>query len=297
MIRIAIVEDEEDCIKKETEIIKQYFAGQRIPYDIAVHMNVEWFLMGLKEEVCDLYILDVKMPFKNGLEAAREIRKLYPDPAIIFVTNYIDYAVEAYEVNTYRYIPKSNLGEKLLQALDSLLPKILEKEKRCYMVEKRGEIDKIPYSDIYYLKKDGKYVDLVHRGGITKLRKTLIGILQELDGKEFLPVEKSYAVNIRHVMQIKGCDLIMRDGAAVPVGTARIGKVKRKSWISGVKNMGIKLLYGFAAFLETGIGIWIFGQAFPKREKMEKGTDSASGWCFLDHIMRLFVPKLLLGDQ
>ena len=34
--------------------------------------------------------------------------------------------------------------------------------------------------------------------------------------------------------------------------------------------MGIKLLYGFAAFLETGIGIWIFGQAFPKREKMEK---------------------------
>ncbi len=228
MIRIAIVEDEEDCIKKETEIIKQYFAGQRIPYDIAVHMNVEWFLMGLKEEVCDLYILDVKMPFKNGLEAAREIRKLYPDPAIIFVTNYIDYAVEAYEVNTYRYIPKSNLGEKLLQALDSLLPKILEKEKRCYMVEKRGEIDKIPYSDIYYLKKDGKYVDLVHRGGITKLRKTLIGILQELDGKEFLPVEKSYAVNIRHVMQIKGCDLIMRDGAAVPVGTARIGKVKKE---------------------------------------------------------------------
>ena len=43
MIRIAIVEDEENCIKKETEIIKQYFVGKRIPYDIAVHMNVEWF--------------------------------------------------------------------------------------------------------------------------------------------------------------------------------------------------------------------------------------------------------------
>lgn len=34
--------------------------------------------------------------------------------------------------------------------------------------------------------------------------------------------------------------------------------------------MGIVLLYGLAAFLETGIGIWIFGQVFPKREKMEK---------------------------
>lgn len=34
--------------------------------------------------------------------------------------------------------------------------------------------------------------------------------------------------------------------------------------------MGIVLLYGLAAFLETGIGIWMFSQVFPKREKMEK---------------------------
>ncbi len=227
MIRIAIIEDEEDSVKEEKEIIKQYFGGKGILYNTTVHMNVEWFLMGLKEEVYDLYILDMKMPFKNGLEVAREIRKEYPDPVIIFVTNYIDYAVEAYEVNAYRYIPKSKLREKLPQAFDSLLPGMIEKEERCYMVAKRGEVEKISYSDIYYLKKDGKYVDLIHRHGITKLRKTLVSILQELDGREFLPVEKSYVVNIRHVMRIKGYDLIMRDGTAVPVGTARIGKVKK----------------------------------------------------------------------
>lgn len=34
--------------------------------------------------------------------------------------------------------------------------------------------------------------------------------------------------------------------------------------------MGIVLLYSLAAFLETGIGIWMFSQVFPKREKMEK---------------------------
>ena len=30
------------------------------------------------------------------------------------------------------------------------------------------------------------------------------------------------------------------------------------------------LLYGIAAFMETSIGIWLFGQVFPKRERMEK---------------------------
>lgn len=34
--------------------------------------------------------------------------------------------------------------------------------------------------------------------------------------------------------------------------------------------MGVAVLYGIAAFMETGIGIWIFGQAFPKRERMKK---------------------------
>lgn len=227
MLKIAILEDEEYCLKKEMSIIKQYFQEKRIAHEIAAHMNVEWFLLGLKEEIYDLYILDIEMPFRNGLDAAREIRKLYPDPVIIFVTNYIDYAVDAYEVNTYRYISKDKMEEKLPAAFDSLLPSILTKDERYYMVEKRGEVEKISYADVYYLKKEGKYVNLVHRHGETKVRGTLVGIFQKLNGKEFLSVEKSYVVNIRHVMKIKGYDLIMRDGAAVPVGMSRIKGVKK----------------------------------------------------------------------
>lgn len=34
--------------------------------------------------------------------------------------------------------------------------------------------------------------------------------------------------------------------------------------------MGKVALYALAAFMETGIGIWLFGQVFPKRERLEK---------------------------
>ena len=34
--------------------------------------------------------------------------------------------------------------------------------------------------------------------------------------------------------------------------------------------MGTAALYALAAFMETSIGIWIFGQVFPKRKRMEK---------------------------
>ena len=115
MIRIMILDDDEMYLKKEKDITEQYFAEKNVDCTVTIYQNVEWFLLGLNEEKFDMYILDIRMPGENGIEAAREIRRLYPDPVIIFITNFVDYAIEAYEVNTYRYIPK------VLAASSSLL--------------------------------------------------------------------------------------------------------------------------------------------------------------------------------
>ena len=110
MIRIMILDDDEMYLKKEKDITEQYFAEKNVDCTVTTYQNVEWFLLGLNEEKFDMYILDIRMPGENGIEAAREIRRLYPDPVIIFITNFVDYAIEAYEVNTYRYIPKVSVS-------------------------------------------------------------------------------------------------------------------------------------------------------------------------------------------
>lgn len=175
----------------------------------------------------DLYILDVDMPGKNGIEVAKEIRREYPEPVIIFVTNYVDYAVEAYEVDTYRYIPKQIMETKLPEVYDVLLPAVLEKEERYYIIEKRGEIEKIPYSNIFYIKKEGKYVVFVHRRGESRIRGSLVTVLEDLDSEEFIVIDKGRVANIKHVMKLKSYDLHMRDGLVLSVGSARFGQVKQ----------------------------------------------------------------------
>ncbi|MDC7286276.1 LytTR family DNA-binding domain-containing protein [Blautia schinkii] len=227
MIKVMILDDEQLYLDKQKQITEKYFAEKGIPCEIDIFLNAEWFLCGLDEEIYDLYILDVEMPGMNGIQVAKEIRKRYPEPVIIFVTNYLEYAVEAYEVNTYRYIPKMALDTKLPQAYDALLPEIMEKEERYYIIEKKGELEKIAYSDIFYLKKEGKYVVFVHRRGESRVRKSLKLVQEELDSDEFLLVDKGYVANIRHVMKLKGYDLYLRDGMILPVGTARFGQVKQ----------------------------------------------------------------------
>ena len=50
MIRIMILDDDEMYLKKEKEITEHYFAEKNIDCTVTTYQNVEWFLLGLKEE-------------------------------------------------------------------------------------------------------------------------------------------------------------------------------------------------------------------------------------------------------
>ena len=65
MIKIAILDDEEEALEKEEQITRQYFHSKKVECEITLYQSSEWFLLGLKEEKFDLYILDAEMPGKN----------------------------------------------------------------------------------------------------------------------------------------------------------------------------------------------------------------------------------------
>lgn len=203
MIRIAILDDEKADLEKEEQITRQYFYNRQAESEIATYQSVEWFLLGLTEEQFDIYILDAEMPVKNGIEVAKEIRKLYPEPVIIYVTNHLNYAVEAYEVNTYRYIAKDTMEKGLNAAYETLLPILLAKEERYYIVKKRSELEKIAYSDIFYVKKEGKCAVIVHRNGETSVRDSLSAVEKALGSREFIVADRGYLANIRHMKDRK----------------------------------------------------------------------------------------------
>ena len=74
---------------------------------------------------------------------------------------------------------------------------------RYYLVERYGKQEKIFYRDIYYLKKDRKYVVIVHKDGESPVRKSISALLEGFYGKEFLMIDRSYVVNINQVESLK----------------------------------------------------------------------------------------------
>lgn len=71
----------------------------------------------------DIAVLDIRMPEKDGLETAREIRKRWPDMKIFMLTTFNDdeYALEALRLGANGYMLKDADAETLIRSIKSCL--------------------------------------------------------------------------------------------------------------------------------------------------------------------------------
>jgi len=71
----------------------------------------------------DVILLDISMPLLNGIDAARQLRKLLPSARLIFVTMHAgaDYVAEAFRAGAMGYLLKRAAASELLTAIRTVL--------------------------------------------------------------------------------------------------------------------------------------------------------------------------------
>ena len=72
---------------------------------------LEW----LPNHEADIALLDIDMPGMDGIELALRIKKMKPETAIIFLTAYSQYAVQAFSLHASGYLMKPVDREKLAE--------------------------------------------------------------------------------------------------------------------------------------------------------------------------------------
>ena len=71
----------------------------------------------------DLILMDIGLPTLNGIEAARQIRKLSPSSKIVFLTqeSSTDMVQEALTLGAWGYVLKARANSDLLAAIEAVL--------------------------------------------------------------------------------------------------------------------------------------------------------------------------------
>ncbi len=170
----------------------------------------------------DLVFLDVQMPELNGFGVLKEVGS-EEAPAVIFVTAFDQYALQAFEVHALDFLLKpfdrarfrsaverarsQIVGDRsgsLRARLSALLEDLEDKKYLDRMVVKRsGRVYFIKVDDVDYIEAAANYVRL-HTGddGHT-VRETMTRLEERLDPEKFMRIHRSTIVNIDRIEELR----------------------------------------------------------------------------------------------
>ncbi len=181
----------------------------------------------------DIYILDMIMSEKTGLDIGRQIRQGGSENVIIYITSSDDFALDAYNVHAARYLLKPLKETELFEALNHALSAAEVKKDPLYLVKTRDGLVSVPYSRIEYVENTSRILD-VHLTDGTDIRSIFIRksfdeeIRDLLLDNCFLQVHKSYIVNMNYIKQLMPNSILTEHGASIPVSKTRAANVKKE---------------------------------------------------------------------
>ena len=166
--------------------------------------NVSQALVWLATQQCDVLLLDVQMPGRDGTQLAAELRGQERSPAVVFVTAHAEHAVAAFDLDAVDYVTKPVRRERLQAALQRAAQRLAvaapapepaaeAEEEPALIVSDRGRVIRVPMQDVLYLKAELKYVTL-RTAGRTYVLDDSLAELEERLGARFLRVHRNALV-------------------------------------------------------------------------------------------------------
>ncbi len=231
MLQIAICDDEPLLLAHIENQVRRCLEKQHILPDIRSYQNGGHLLYALEDGAFfDLVLADIEMPDLSGMELAKQIHKKLPAALIIFVTAHYKYAVDAYELNIFRYVPKDQLSGRLAHALLDAASIIETQRTDSYLIANQNRMERIPLKDILYLMREGKncIFHMKNRTETIKIRKSLAEVYKELPDGDFVFIDRGCIVNLRHVCAVEHADCILTEHIRLPAAQSRLPDLKQK---------------------------------------------------------------------
>lgn len=168
----------------------------------------------LEAEPVDAVFLDIRMPGLDGLDLVRVLGRFARPPAVVFVTAYEDFAVDAFALKACDYLLKPVGGERLAEAVRrvaALLESGAGPPPRAapdpgperIPVDLGGITRFVSRDEVAYAEAQGDYVRLHTAQQAPLVRVPLAVLAERWEPHGFLRIHRSFLVSLRHVEELR----------------------------------------------------------------------------------------------
>lgn len=128
-MKVLAVDDESLVLKSLVKAISEAEPDAEIfPFE-----SPQELLQFAEENFCDVAFLDIRIGETDGMEIAKKLKDILPDINIIFVTGYMNYAMDALALHASGYILKPIRKGDVERELNNLRYPVAEKKNRIYI--------------------------------------------------------------------------------------------------------------------------------------------------------------------
>ncbi len=226
MIRIAICDDDLDMLRQLTGMTEVYMQKRAVRAHISTFSDSQSMLDHM-EAGFDIILLDIRMDGLDGLEAAKILRKEGDDSVLIFVSSILEYAPRGYEVDAFRFILKSDLPKTFERCMSAALDHLQQQEETFRLPSPMGD-HWTQLKNIIFIESLGRQVIVHLKKGPQKTfqyYEKISDIELQLAERGFVRVQRSYLVNMEHILMLNDKQVIVTGNQIIPVSGQRAREI------------------------------------------------------------------------
>lgn len=214
-LKIAICDDEPMMLEQLRALTEQTLATSW-ELEIVCTSSSQQLLEQLEQVM--VAVLDIQLPEQNGIDLARAIAIRNPECHIIFVSGFVQYVSDVYEVPHFCMVLKDQMHQQLPKYLLRAADKLNAQEAQQLTIKSKGLEQKLDWSLVRYLERRGHvtYINLKN-GEKMQTREKLDDVLKRAPNRNICRCHISYAVNLQWVANMGDREFSLCDGEKIPI--------------------------------------------------------------------------------
>lgn len=175
-----------------------------------------------------IIFLDINIQQENGIQIAEEIRKVNQKIELIFLTAFIQYALDGYRVKAYRFLLKPIEYEDFVFQTKELIIRLSEYERNRLELVSQGQKYELKLEEIYYVEVLNHELTYHCVKGNLSANGNLKKLQEQLAGCHFTRIHNAYLINLRQIEKVKNKEIILKDGSRLPLARTRQDEFRQK---------------------------------------------------------------------